>query len=62
MKSLLIFLAVQAMAYFFGSSDTETISYAVIASAFLLFGSAYYSAFKKDSLGKKGSQKAVFEV
>ena len=62
MRSLIIFAAIQGMAFFLGSSDTVTISVAVLGMASAVFVFAYLSAFKKDRLNKKNIAKAVFEV
>ena len=62
MRSLILFAGIQAMAYFLGSSDTATISLAVLGMAAAVFVLAYFSAFKKDRRNKKNIAKAVFEV
>ena len=59
MRSLLIFLAIQSMYYFFGVSNAMTISLIVLGSAVALFASAYIYAFLKD---RRHRQKAVNSV
>lgn len=52
-RSLILFAAIQAMAFFLGSSDTATISMVVLGMAVAVFVSAYLSAFRKDKRHKK---------
>jgi hypothetical protein len=46
MKSLVLFAVIQAMAFFFGSSDTGTLGLMVLGMAAAIFVSAYLTAFK----------------
>ena len=60
MRSLILFAGIQAMAFFLGSSDTATISLAVLGMAVAVFASAYLSAFRKDKQNKKSLLEAAF--
>lgn len=62
MRSLILFAAIQALAYFLGSSDTAAISIMVLGIAVVLFVLAYLSAFRKDKRDKKNIVDAVLEV
>ena len=62
MRSLILFAAIQAMAFILGSSDTETIGLMVLVMAVAVFVSAYLSAFKKDRQNEKRIIKAVFDI
>lgn len=60
MRSLILFAAIQAMAFFLGSSDTVTISVAVLGMASMVFVFAYLSAFRKDKRNKKSLLEGAF--
>ncbi len=60
MRSLILFAAIQAMAFFLGSSDIVTISVAVLGMAVAVFVSAYLSAFRKDKRNKKSLLEGAF--
>ena len=60
MRSLILFAAIQAMAFFLGSSDTATISMVVLGMAVAVFVSAYLSAFKKDKQNKRSLLEGAF--
>ena len=60
MRYFILFAAIQAMAFFLGSSDTTTITMVVLGMAVALFISAYLSAFRKDKRNKKSLLEAAF--
>jgi len=62
MRSIILFAAIQAMAIFFGSSDTGTISLIVLGMAVVVFVSTYFTAYRKDRRNEKRIAKAVFEI
>ncbi len=62
MRSLILFAAIQVMAFFLGSSDTGTISLIVFGMALAIFVSAYLSAYGKDRRNEKRIVKAFLEI
>jgi len=60
MRSILIFAAVRLMVFGLGMSDSGTIALIILASAVLIFGSAFIPAFFKDRLQKKRFVKTIF--
>lgn len=62
MRSLLAFVVIQLMIYFFGMSSTFVITLIVLGSAVTLFAGAYLSAFKKDKQHQQKSIKAALEL
>ncbi len=53
MRSIIIFAVIQAISFALGSSDAVTIAIIVLASAVLIFGSVFISAFLKDRIQKR---------
>ena len=62
MRSLLIFLIIQSMFYFFGSCNVMTISLIVLGSAVTLFAGAYISAVVKDKRHRQKTVDAYLEL
>jgi uncharacterized membrane protein YuzA (DUF378 family) len=63
MRSLLIFSAIQFMAFTFGLSNVETIAFIVVGIAAVIFSTAYFAAAIKDRRNKRASTiNTAFEV
>jgi len=60
MRSILIFAAIHLVVLGLGMSDSGTIALVTLASAVLIFGSAFILAFLKDRLEKKKFVNTVF--